>query len=171
MTLRPTFRALALGLSLVPALPLVLLAAEEKPTTPPRPKARVYTNEDLDRVHPFAAETGGSSVPAVPPEDARPARAAESGHKGRGEAHWRAEAARVRERLRELEERAAELRSQIAERSSQSEVFGRRRSSADKTSVARLQASLAAIERRARQTQEDLEERARRDGALPGWLR
>ncbi len=170
MTLRPTFRALALGLPLVPVLPLVLLAAEEK-ATPPRPKPRVYTNEDLDRVHPFAAQTGGSSVPAVPPEEARPARAAESGRKGRGETHWRAEAARVRERLRELEERAAQLRSQIAERSSQSEVFGRRRSSGDKTSVARLQASLAAVERRARQTQEDLEERARRDGALPGWLR
>src|SRR5262245_13131006 len=170
MTLRSTFRALALGLSLAPALPFVLLAAEEKPT-PRRPKARIYTNDDLDRVQPFAAETGGSSVPAVPAEEARPARAAESGRKGRGEAHWRAEAARVRERLRELEERAAGLRSQIAERSSQSEVFGRRRSSSDKTSVVRLQASLAAIERRARQTQEDLEERARRDGALPGWLR
>jgi hypothetical protein len=170
MTLRPTLRALALGLSLVPMLPQVLLAVEEKPASA-RPRARVYTNEDLERVHPFAAETGVSSVPAVPGDEARPARAAEPGRKGKGEAHWRAEAARVRERLRELEERAAELRSQIAERSSQSEVFGRRRSSTEKTSVARLEASLAAIERRARQTQEDLEERARRDGALPGWLR
>jgi hypothetical protein len=170
MTLRKAFQALALGLSLAPAMPPGL-PADEKPT-PPRPKARLYTNEDLDRVHPFAAETGGSSVPAVEPDDARPQRAAESGRKGKGEAHWRAEAARVRERLRELEERAAELRSQIAERSSQSEVFGRRRpSGGGKTSVSGLQASLAAVERRARLTQEDLEDRARRDGALPGWLR
>jgi hypothetical protein len=78
----------------------------------------------------------------------------------------------VREKLRTLEQKAAELRSQIADRSSQSEVFGRRRSSGGaKTSVASLQASLAAVEHRMRLTQEDLEERARRDGALPGWLR
>jgi hypothetical protein len=171
MTYRLTLRAQALGLSLVLVVPPVLLAADEKPR-PPRPPARVYTNEDLDRVHPFAAETGGSSVPAVAADEASPARPAESRRKGKGEEHWRAEAARVRERLRALEERAAELRSQIAERGSQSEVFGRRRSSsAGKTSVAALQASLAAVERRARLTQEDLEERARRDGALPGWLR
>jgi len=170
MTLRPTFRALALGLSLVPVLPPMLLAGEAKPT-PPRAKARVYTNEDLDRVHPFAAETGGSSVPAVEAEDAKPARSAEPRRKGHGEEHWRAEAARVREKVRALEERAAELRSKIAERSNESEVFGRRRSSGAKTSVAPLQASLAAVERRIRLTQEDLEERARRDGALPGWLR
>jgi hypothetical protein len=170
MTYRLTFRAKALGLSLVLGVPPVLVAADEKPR-PPRPPARVYTNDDLDRVHPFAAETGGSSVPAVAADEASPAPPAESRRKGKGEEHWRAEAARVRERLRALEERAAELRSQIAERSSQSEVFGRRRSSAGKTSVAALQASLAAVERRARLTQEDLEERARRDGALPGWLR
>ena len=159
-----------MGLSLVLWLLPALSAAEDKPPAR-RPPARVYTNEDLDRVHPFAAETGGSSVPAVAADEASPARPAESRRKGKGEEHWRAEAARVRERLRALEERAAELRSQIAERGSQSEVFGRRRSSAGKTSVAALQASLAAVERRARLTQEDLEERARRDGALPGWLR
>ncbi|HEY7921541.1 MAG TPA: hypothetical protein VII62_00080 [Vicinamibacteria bacterium] len=170
MTHRPTLRAQALGLSLLLVVPPALLAADEKPR-PPRPPARVYTNEDLDRVHPFAAETGGSSVPAVAADEPSRARPAASHRKGKGEEHWRAEAARVRERLRALEERAAELRSQIAERGSQSEVFGRRHSSAGKTSVAALQASLAAVERRARLTQEDLEERARRDGALPGWLR
>src|SRR6185436_3490918 len=50
MTLRPTFRAMAFGLSLVSVVPAALQAAQEKPA-PPRPKARVYTNEDLDRVH------------------------------------------------------------------------------------------------------------------------
>jgi len=175
MTLRPTFRALALGLSLASVVPSVRATADQTPAdereAPPRPKARVYTNEDLDRVHPFAAQTGGSSVAAVE-ADAKPARAVPPGHKGKGEEHWRGEAARVREKLRALEERAAELRSRIAERSSQSEVFGRRRSSgSSKASVTSLQASLAAVEHRMRLTQEDLEERARRDGALPGWLR
>jgi len=170
MTLRPTFRAMAFGLSLASVVASPLQAAQEKPA-PPRPKARVYTNEDLDRVHPFAAETGGSSAPAVEAEETTKARSAERERKGKREEHWRAEAARVREKVRALEERAAELRSKIAERSNESEVFGRRRSSGAKTSVAPLQASLAAVERRIRLTQEDLEDRARRDGALPGWLR
>ena len=170
MTLRPTYPAQAAGLSLLLVLASALRAAEDKQPAR-KPPVRVYTNADLDRVHPFAAETGGSSVPAVAADEASTARPPESRRKGKGEDYWRTEAARVRERLRALEERAAELRSQIAERGSQSEVFGRRRSSAGKTSVAALQASLAAVERRARLTQEDLEERARRDGALPGWLR
>jgi len=170
MTIRQTSRAQALGLSLVLVAPLAGQPAEEKPAAR-RPPARVYTNADLDRVHPFAAETGGRSVPAVVQDEPKAASSTEPRRKGRGEEHWRAEAARVREKLRALEERAAELRAQIAERSSQSEVFGRRRSSGGKPSVASLEASLAAVERRARLTQEDLEERARRDGALPGWLR
>src|SRR5262245_10310256 len=98
MTLRPTFQALALGLSLAFVTPFAPLAAEEK-EAPPRPKARVYTNEDLDRVHPLAAQTGGSSVPAVQAEDAKPVRSTAAGRKGKGEEHWRGEAARVREKL------------------------------------------------------------------------
>jgi len=35
----------------------------------------------------------------------------------------------------------------------------------------RLQAKLASLERRLREMEEDLADRARRDGALPGWLR
>jgi hypothetical protein len=169
MTISKSFQAQAAALSLVLVASSARAAQEPKPPTP-RPPVRVYTNADLDRVHPFAAETGASSVPAVSPEAASARRAPEA-RRAKGEEHWRAEAARVRERLRALEERAAELRAQIAERSSPSEVFGRRRASSGKSKVASLQASLAAVERRARLAQEDLEERARRDGALPGWLR
>jgi hypothetical protein len=155
------------------ALLCVAPASRAQQTTKPaaRPPARVYTNADLERVHPRAAETGVSSVPAVPAGDAPEATPREERRRGRGEAYWRSEAARVRERLRALEERAAGLRAQIAERASQSEVFGRRRASSGASSTASLRASLAAVERRARLTQDDLEERARRDGALPGWLR
>lgn len=168
MTSHRTSRALAAGLSLVLS-PSATLALQE-PAATPRPPVRVYTNADLDRVHPFATQTGVSSVPAVVAE-AVPARRDFESRRSKGEEHWRAEAERVRERLRALEERAAELRARIAERASQSESFGRRRASAGKASVASLEASLAAVERRARLAQEDLEERARRDGALPGWLR
>lgn len=170
MSIRMPFSCRAIGLSallsVAPPAP-----ADESPRPAPRPPARLYTNADLERVHPFAAETGVSSTPAVTSGDTSEAPPREARHRGRGEAYWRSEAARVRERLRALEERAAELRARVAERASQSEVFGRRRASSASSATASLAASLAAVERRARLTQDDLEERARRDGALPGWLR
>jgi len=175
MTLRMTYRALALGLSL--AAPSPSGAGDEPAAAAARPKARLYTNEDLDRLHPLAAQTGAQSVPAVEsaPEEASRERAPRrEGRSARqGEPYWRAEAERVRQKLRSLEERAAALRVRIAERSSRSEVFGRRGSPASSrgTSLATLQSSLAALETRARHLEEDLFERARRAGALPGWLR
>jgi hypothetical protein len=170
MSFRPKFPGRSIGL-----LALLCVApasrAQETPRPAVRPRAHVYTNADLERVHPRAAETGVNSVPAVAAGDTPETAAREERRRGRGEAYWRSEAARVRERLRALEQRAAELRAQIAERASQSEVFGRRRASSGSSSIASLRASLAAVERRARLTQDDLEDRARRDGALPGWLR
>lgn len=136
-----------------------------------RRPVRVYTNEDLERVHPFAAETGGSSTPATAPDEPDAAEA-EPRPRGRGERYWRDEATRVRERVRGLEERAAGLRAQIAERSRETPVYGRRSASSSKANgSASLDASLAAVERRIKSTRDDLEERARQDGALPGWLR
>jgi hypothetical protein len=138
----------------------------------PRPKARLYTNVDLERIHPFAAQTGAQSVPSVAPEESEAARLTPPEPvRGRGEAYWRAEAARVRERLRALEQRAVELRTRIAERESQPQVFGRRGQPSGASGAASLRAALAALERRSRLTSDDLEERARRDYALPGWLR
>ena len=147
--------------------------ADEAARTPARPPVRVYTNADLERVHPFAAQTGGSLVPAAPADqDSRAER--EPVSRGQGEAHWRREAAVVRERLRALEERAEGLRTRIAERERARDdtVYGaRKRSASGSTSVTSLRASLAALEQRIQKTQDDLDERARRDGALPGWLR
>ena len=147
--------------------------AEDAARRAARPPVRVYTNDDLERVHPFAAETGASSLPAVrADQDSKAER--EPVSRGQGEVYWRREAAAVRERLRALEERAAGLRTRIAEREHARDdtVYGnRKRSSAGAASVASLRASLAAVERRIAKTQDDLEERARRDGALPGWLR
>lgn len=170
MSCRMTFPCRAIGLSVLLSVPNPAPAGDS-PRPTPRPPARVYTNADLERVHPFAADTGVSSVPAVAAGDTPEAPEPDARHQGRGEPYWRSEAARVRERLRALEERAAELRARIAERASQSEVFGRRRAASGSSATASLRASLAAIERRARLTQDDLEERARHDGALPGWLR
>lgn len=167
-----------LGLLAVACATGTLASARENPRPPARPPARVYTNADLERIHPLAGQTGGSSLPAVP-ADVSPAGDGETASRGRGEDYWRREAAAVRERLLALEERAAGLRTRIAERERaprEETIYGARRrsssgSSSGSTSVASLRASLAAVERRIRRAQEDLEERARRDGALPGWLR
>jgi hypothetical protein len=178
---------LACALAAVLPPPAASAAQSDKPDTAAKKPVRVYTNEDLERVHPFAAQTGGSSQPAVVPDGGEAdrsgqrsersrrrgasARSDEPDSRGRGEAWWRDEAARVRERVRALEERAAALQAKLRERSRETPVYGRRGSSARAADLETLQASLAALERRIRATLDDLEERARRDGALPGWLR
>ena len=139
----------------------------------------VYTNEDLERVRPFRDETGVASEPASGPEPApgrssSPAsrsprvRSRASGPDARGEAWWRGEAARVRERVRALDLQAAELRRRITEARGEPWTSRRRRAVPDTRS---WQARLAAIEERRRALEDDLLERARRAGALPGWLR
>jgi flagellar biosynthesis/type III secretory pathway protein FliH len=169
MTLRSTVLPLGFGLSAVLCAPAA--APDEAP--PVRPAPRVYTNEDLDRVHPFRDQTGVHSVPAESPaEQTTPAPEAPS--RGKGEQYWRREASRVRERARTLEGQAAGLRAQIAERAREQGrlLTGRRRASGSTSgSEATLRAKLEALERRLRQTEDDLLDRARRDGALPGWLR
>lgn len=136
-----------------------------------RPPVRVYTNEDLDRVRPFRDETGVRSVPAVPAEEGETRRADER-PKGRGEAYWRREAERVRDRVRAMEAQAAELRAQIAERAAEASRLTRgRRGTSGSGSPATLRAKLEALERRMREIEDGLADRARREGALPGWLR
>ncbi len=147
--------------------------ADEAPRAVARKPVRVYTNDDLERIHPMAGQTGGASTPAVAAEEegAAPVQAVPP-TRGRGEQYWRDEAARVRERVRALEEKAAGLRSRIAQRSRESPVYGRKSASSSKSGAgASLEAQLAAVERRIKSTEDDLHERARRDGALPGWLR
>jgi predicted RNase H-like nuclease (RuvC/YqgF family) len=169
MSVRPVVVSLAL-LALTPSAPA---AEAPPPAAPPRPAVRVYTNEDLDRVHPLRGETGVHSVPAEAPGDAAPP--AEPKTRGRGEAYWRREAARVRERVLSLETSAAELRARIEEqRDEASQLAGRRRrgsASAGGSSLAGMRERLRSLERRIRHAEDDLLDRARRDGALPGWLR
>ena len=103
MTSRMLVLPIGLGLSAFVCLP----AANAAEAAAARPPARVYTNEDLDRVRPFRDEVGGRSVPAVAPgEDSSEARGARrekrdggSSARSHDEAWWRAEARRVRERV------------------------------------------------------------------------
>ena len=173
MTLRTMVLPLGFGLSAVLCVPLA--GADEDPPSKKRPPVRVYTNEDLDRVHAFREQTGVRSVPAVPEEE-RSAPVQADKARARDEAHWRREAARVRERVRAIQAQAAELRATMAAQADEAAHFlgGRRRSAASlggNGTTARLQSRLSALERRIREMEEDLADRARRDGALPGWLR
>ncbi len=165
-----TFRELvSLGLALSGLCCAPPVGAEEA-TAKRRPPVRTYTNEDLERVHSFRDQTGARSVPAV--VSYGPATAADEKPRGHGEDYWRREAARVRERVRALEQQADSLRARVAEQAEQQRRFLRRgRASAASSSEATLRARLASIERRERGLEEDLADRARRDGALPGWLR
>jgi hypothetical protein len=180
MKLHQAFLGAALGLSLAGGALAATAAASDTKQPAPKPKARVYTNDDLDRIHPYAGQTGGGAK-AAPATDVAAESEAEPrapGTKTGGEAYWRAEAARVEERVRALEERAAALRARIAEQNAKAlergrdVVYGRRQgASTPARSTAPLEASLAALERRIREVKDDLEERARRARALPGWLR
>jgi hypothetical protein len=180
MTSRVLVLSFGTGLSAVLCLPL---AGAEEPAPRPRPPARVYTNEDLDRVRPFRDEVGGRSVPAFTADESpAPARAARgsgtSSRKTHDEAWWRAEARRVRERVEALRAQADELRARIAAADEEQRQLVRSLGTGSRTRAARPAASdaasaarLAGLERRARSMENDLFERARREGALPGWLR
>ena len=156
-------RAAALCL-LVPASHPRRVAAAESAPADGRPPARVYTNDDLARVSGRRAETGVDSRPAptVPVAAPRPAEA----RPGEGEAHWRAEAARLRQRVEPWREAAADLRVEIAARQAEPGV----RPYTD-PKVRALQRRLEMLESRIKDAEDRLEERARRAGALPGWLR
>jgi hypothetical protein len=152
--------------SLLAVLCLALPAAE--PPAPRKP-APLYTNDDLDRLAPRRGETGvlSSAPPPTPPAPADPAPTR------RGEAYWRQEAERLRERLLPLRERADELRIHIDEldRRPPSRTRAGSGGRADEARKQAARARLDALERRMREMEDALQDRARREGALPGWLR
>jgi hypothetical protein len=126
---------------------------------------RVYTNEDLDRYAGRREEPSVAGLPApAPPEPDRPPE--------RGERYWRHEAERVRERTGVLRAEVDLLRARLAVRreagSATRPMTSRHRDGANTTE---LESRLGVLQERIRVLQADLEERARRAGALPGWLR
>jgi hypothetical protein len=145
----------------------------------------LYTNEDLERVSPRRGETGVDSRPdGVPP----PATASASAHEDarelarRGERYWRREADKLRDRLRPRRARMEALRARIADRESdpgttpshragRGGTRSRATSSSREAQLATWRGQLEALEREVREEEDRFEERARRAGALPGWLR
>jgi hypothetical protein len=144
-----------------------LLAALAAPCAPAddKPAPRVYTNADLARVAPFRGETGVLSRPAAAPGGAPREREARR-PTGKGPDYWQREADKVRERVRPLQKRIASLRREIDAR-------WRLPGVAPTTDPQLLEwrRELRESEAEIRELEGRLEERARRDGALPGWLR
>ena len=142
----------------------LLLCATAAAAAPGAP-ARVYTNDDLERIR---RERGAAPEPPPGTPEAPAARPSDGKRDGDDarEARWRREAERVRERLQPLREQADDLRQQIDARWRMPGV-----KPVSDGSLLTLRRKLAALESRIREAEDRLEERARRAGALPGWLR
>jgi hypothetical protein len=82
------------------------------------------------------------------------------------EEQWRYQAERLQVRLQPLRDKAADLKDKIEERRRQPGV----RPYSDPKIVAD-ERRLAVIEQRIRDSESAFEDRARRQGALPGWIR
>lgn len=133
----------------------------------------VYTNEDLDRLAPYRGQTGatserGAEEPRSPRRRGRgeaPA-LAEDVARARREAYWRREAEKVRLRLDRLRDEAADLRQRVADRPEK-----RSARLLEDPQVVAWKRRIALLEARVSEEEMRLVDRARRDGALPGWLR
>ncbi|MEO8361038.1 MAG: hypothetical protein ABI672_13490 [Vicinamibacteria bacterium] len=155
-----------------------------------RSKPRVFTNADLDRMSACRYETGAESEvgsgsaatrDAASGRSRRPTKSKASGDALRSESHantadagsgfseadWRAQWRSVDQKTRRLRNEARALRqeaSEIPRDPKKKPVTGRRSSSLLETQARNLEAE-------ARELEDEFQQRARREGALPGWLR
>jgi hypothetical protein len=146
---------------------LLCAAAGARPASPRDDEKKavpLYTNDDLDRVSPLRAQTGGSTDLPEPPATAKPEPRGE--RRGHDEAYWRRESERLQDRLQPLRDRAEDLRVRIEERRRNPRV----RPYSD-PAIESWQRRLAALQQRIQEAEDRLHERARREGAPPGWLR
>ncbi len=157
---------------------LALAAAPQPPDCSlpqaPRSEPRVFTNADLERMSACRYQTGAQSQIGSGAHEsaARPARrpkepVASAGiDSGALEADWRARWRSVDQKARKLRQEARELRQEAGEtpRDSKKPTTGRR-------SPSLLISRARSLEAEARELEDEFAERARREGALPGWLR
>jgi hypothetical protein len=163
---------------LTPFITAIVFAAPLPPDcslkAAPRLEKREFNNADLERMAACRYQTGAQSeVGAVPNEKAaRAARAATTPGPESGpgpdalEADWRAQWRSVDQKARRLRREARELRQEAGEapRDPKKQATGRRSPSLLLTRARSLEAEAAELE-------DEFQERARREGALPGWLR
>lgn len=101
-----------------------------------------------------------------PPSPPAERSAAADARTGQGEAYWRREAERLRDRLQPWRERVEDMRAQIEERRRRPGV----RPYSD-PAIELLQRRIIGMEQRIREAEDRFHERARRDRAMPSWLR
>ncbi len=137
------------------------------------PKVPCYTNADLDRVSPLRGQTGvlsEASIPSAADRKTERAEEREERQRRKAERTWRQAARRHRAQVRRLEKRLAALqrRKQAYERRRWAQMMKGKipdpPSNDFDTQIEELQEEI-------RQSESDFLDRARRDGALPGWLR
>jgi hypothetical protein len=118
---------------------------------------------------PLRHQTGALCRPAFPPgadAEGRAERDEEAAKRLEDERYWRREAERLRKRVAPLQDRAEELRLKIAQRRREPDV-----PLVGDPQIEAWEAEAERLARRSRELELRLLERARRAGALPGWLR
>jgi hypothetical protein len=140
----------------------------------PRSEPRVFTNTDLERMAACRYQTGAQSEigAGTSQSAARPARRSKEPAASAGansdalEADWRARWRSVDQKARKLRQEARELRQEAGEtpRDPKKQPTGRR-------SPSLLISRARSLEAEARELEDEFQEKARREGALPGWLR
>lgn len=157
---------------------IVLVATPQSPdcSLPPKSESepRVFTNADLERMTACRYQTGAQSEigTRTPERAARPARRSKDSLLAEGsdpdaiEGDWRARWRSVDQKARKLRQQARELRQEAGEtpRDPKKQPAGRR-------SPTLLISRARSLEAEARELEDEFQERARRQGALPGWLR
>lgn len=141
---------------------------------------RVFTNADLEQISACRYQTGVDSQGEVRETDSkeapRPARTDALNDRGddRSEADWRARWRSVDQRVRKLRREAHELRLEAAETTTAPPAQAGARPKQQpkgRRSPALLLSRARALEMEARELEDEFQERARREGVLPGWIR
>ena len=135
----------------------------------------VFTNADLERMAACRHQTGVESQPGIAPAE-KPQRPVRSGSRAAAadrpptdghEAFWRAQWRSVDQKSRKLRREAHELRQEAGEASRNP----KKGNGGGRRSPSLLITRAEALEAEARELLEQFSERARREGALPGWIR
>lgn len=124
--------------------------------------ARTFGDRDLERYRKEKPAEAGPRLPS-PPRAGPPAR-----DLSREQAHWRKEAERHQREMAKIEASLRRLQWRLAEKRS------RKRSRdwlTEDPSIPALEDSIKALNEEKRELDERFRERARKEGALPGWLR
>jgi hypothetical protein len=154
---------------------VILTSADQSPdcSLPQKssPGTWAFTNADLERMAACRGQTTVSIEPAPPVKPARTKRSATPPSNADPtdraiEADWRARWRSVDQRVRKLRDDARELRQEASEapRDPKKQPKGRR-------SPSLLISRALTLENEARRLEDEFQESARREGALPGWLR